>query len=185
MADYGNGESAEQIADATLYSSSDESGMFGVRDDELSLFAKPEEFSLSGSPTKIFNDLADRIRDHQIQSIKALTFEVDQVIDYRKMGTTLPLLARYSFEIEQYVTIQTGQQYVRLEYQGDMRGFQGFFSTINGLLNQSETQANLTLKIIFSFDPAIAAEGSEIQGLQQALNRNPVERMNLQARVEY
>ncbi|MGC1309596.1 MAG: hypothetical protein WA885_20430, partial [Phormidesmis sp.] len=79
----------------------------------------------------------------------------------------------------------TGQQYVRLEYLGDIRGFQSFFSTLNGLLNQSETQANLTLKIMFSFDPAIAAEGSEIRGLQQALNRNPVERMNLQARVEY
>ena len=114
-----------------------------------------------------------------------MTIEVDQVIDYRKMGTTLPLLARYSFEVEQYVTIQTGQQYVRLEYQGDMRGFQSFFSTLNGLLNQPETQASLTLKILFTFDPPIAAEGSEIKGLQQALNRNPVERMNWQVRVEY
>ena len=185
VADYGDGEIAEQLTEAVLYSSLDEPGSFDVRDGEPSLFAKPKEFSLSGSPTKIFNDLADRIRDHQIQSIEALTIEVDQVMDYRKMGTTLPLLARYSFEVEQYVTIQTGQQYVRLEYQGDMRGFQSFFSTLNGLLNQSETQANLTLKIMFSFDPAIAAEGSEIKGLQQALNRNPVERMNLQARVEY
>lgn len=187
VADYGNGEIAEQITDAVLYSPGAETDPLGGGggDGELSLFAKPKEFELSGSPTKIFNDLADRIRDHQIQSIEALTLEVDQVIDYRKMGTTLPLLARYSFEVDQIVTIQTGQQFVKLEYQGDMRGFQSFFSTLNGLLNQPETQANLTLKIIFSFDPPIAAEGSEIQGLQQALNRNPAERMNLQARVEY
>ncbi|MGB3299448.1 MAG: DUF499 domain-containing protein [Phormidesmis sp.] len=185
VADYGDGEIVEQVADAVLSSSGDGTDSPGGGGDELSLFAKPKEFELSGSPTKIFNDLADRVRDHQIQSIEALTFEVDQVIDYRKMGTTLPLLARYSFDVEQYVTIQTGQQYVRLEYQGDTRGFQSFFSTLNGLLNQPETQANLTLKIMFSFDPSIAAEGAEIKALQQALNRNPVERMNLQARVEY
>ena len=185
VADYGNGELAEQTTDAVLYPSGAGTDSFSGSDDELSLFAKPKEFSLSGSPTKIFNDIADRIRDNHIRSIEALTIEVDQVIDYRKMGTTLPLLARYSFEVEQYVTIQTGQQYVRLEYQGDMRGFQSFFSTLNGLLNQPETQANLTLKIMFSFDPFIAADGTEIKGLQQALNRNPVERMNLQARVEY
>ena len=185
VADYGDGEIAEQVTDAVLSSSGDGTDSLDSGGDELSLFAKPKEFDLSGSPTKIFNDLADRVRDHQIQSIEALTIEVDQVIDYRKMGTTLPLLARYSFDVEQYVTIQTGQQYVRLEYQGDVRGFQSFFSTLNGLLNQPETQANLTLKIMFSFDPPIAAEGSEIKGLQQALNRNPVERMNLQATVEY
>ena len=185
VADYGDGEIAEQLTEAVLYSSLDEPGTFDVRDGEPSLFAKPKEFSLSGSPTKIFNDLADRIRDHQIQSIEALTIEVDQVMDYRKMGTTLPLLARYSFEVDQLITIQTGQQFVKLDYQGDVRGFQSFFSTLNGLLNQSETQASISLKIVFSFDPAIAAKGSEIKGLQQALNRNPVERMNLQARVEY
>jgi hypothetical protein len=107
------------------------------------------------------------------------------VVDYRKMGTTLPLLTRYPFDVEQVVTLQTGSQFVRLEYQGDVRGFQSFFSTINGLLNQSETQAHLMLKIVFRFDPPVAADGQEMQGLQQALNRNPVERMNLRVRVEY
>jgi hypothetical protein len=184
VADYGDGEIAEQVTDAVLYSSGSDPGSPGAHDTEP-LFNKPEAFDLSGSPTKIFNDLADRIRDDKIRSIEALTLEVDQVIDYRKMGTTLPLLTRYPFEIEQYVTIQTGQQYVRLEYQGDRQGFQSFFNTLNGLLNRPETQANLTLKIMFSFDPPIAAEGSEMKGLEQALNRNPVERMNLHARVEY
>jgi hypothetical protein len=63
---------------------------------------------------------------------------VADVVDYRKMGTSLPLLVRYDLEVEQFITIQTGQQFVRLEYQGDVRGFQSFFSTINGLLNQPE-----------------------------------------------
>jgi hypothetical protein len=65
---------------------------------------------------------------------------VADVVDYRKMGTSLPLLVRYDLEIEQFITIQTGQQFVRLEYQGDVRGFQSFFSTLNGLLNQPGTK---------------------------------------------
>jgi len=72
-----------------------------------------------------------------------------------------------------------------LDYQGDVRGFQSFFSTINGLLNQPETQATLNLQIKFKFDPAIAPNSPELKALQQALTRNPVERLNLLVRVEY
>ena len=111
--------------------------------------------------------------------------EVDQPVDYRKVGTMLPLLARYSLEIEQLVTVQTGQQFARLEYQGDVRGFQSFFNIMNSMLNQPETQANVMLKIVFRFDPAVAIEGSEVKQLRDAINRNPVERMRLQVRVEY
>jgi hypothetical protein len=192
VADYGNGETVEQIANAVIYAAgggtqppNGQEGT-GIYDPEiLPLLDNPEEFELSGSPNKVFNDLADWIRDRKIRSFKEWILEADQVIDYRKLGTTLPLLARYTFEVEQFVTLQTGQQFVRLEYQGDMRGFQSFFSTINGMLNQPETQATLVLKIRFSFDPPVAAEGPEINALQQALTRNPVERMNLRVRVEY
>jgi len=74
---------------------------------------------------------------------------------------------------------------VRLEYQGDVRGFQSFFSTLNGMLNLPETQASLTLTVRLKLDAPMAPEGAEIQGLQQALTRNPVDRMNLRVRVEY
>ena len=70
VADYGDGETAEQMTDAVLYSSAAESGTFGVSDGESSLFTKPKEFSLSGSPTKIFNDLADRIRDIRFAALR-------------------------------------------------------------------------------------------------------------------
>lgn len=192
VADYGDGEVAEQVAKAVIYPTGPgpkppigNEGAGGYDPGAGTLFDRPTEFELSGSLSKVFNDLADRIRDNKIRNFQELTLEVDQVVDYRKMGTTLPLLTRYPFDVEQVVTLQTGSQFVRLEYQGDVRGFQSFFSTINGLLNQSETQAHLMLKIVFRFDPPVAADGQEMQGLQQALNRNPVERMNLRVRVEY
>lgn len=146
---------------------------------------KPTEKDFEGSPNKIFNDLADWLRDYQPQAIAALDFSVSDVTDYRKLGTSMSLLIRYPVEIHQFVTVQTGQQFVRLEYQGDVRGFQSFFSTLNGMLNLPETQASLTLTLSLKLDSPMAPEGSEIQGLQQALTRNPVERMNLRVRVEY
>lgn len=39
-------------------------------------------------------------------------------------------------------------QFVKLEYQGQVKGFQSFFGTINGLLNNPATQANVNLKLI-------------------------------------
>lgn len=189
VADYGNGEQMEQATQVVFYAPgqgsitptpADGGGFYGS-----TLPLQPTEFELSGSVNKVFNDLADQIRDHQVQRIISMSVEIDQVVDYRKLGTTLPLLIRYQLEVEQCVTIQTGTQFARLEYQGDVRGFQSFFSTINGLLNQQGTQASLMLKIVFSFDPALAAQGPEMKALQQALTRNPVERLNLQVRVEY
>ncbi len=97
----------------------------------------------------------------------------------------MPLLARYPVEIQQFVTVQTGQQFVRLKYQGDVRGFQSFFSTLNGMLNLPETQASLTLTVGLKLDAPLTPDGPEMKGLQQALTRNPVDRMNLRVRVEY
>jgi hypothetical protein len=146
---------------------------------------RPTEHELDGSPNKVFNDLTDWTTDKQVRAITDMTLTVADIVDYRKFGTTLPLLVRYQLEVEQFITIQTGQQFVRLEYQGDVKGFQSFFSTINGLLNQQNAQATLNLKIKFRFDPVIAPNSPELKALQQALSRNPVERLNLHVRVEY
>ena len=56
-------------------------------------------------------------------------------------------MQRWQPQIDQTATIQTGDQFVRLEYQGQMRGFQSFFSTINSLLNSPDAQADVSLKI--------------------------------------
>jgi len=190
VADYGTGEVGEALETVMLYPAGGTEAFIGGEGrggyaGTSPLLDKPTEKDLEGSPNKVFNDLADWLRDYQPQAIASLDFSVSDVTDYRKMGTTLPLLARYQVEIQQFVTVQTGQQFVRLEYQGDVRGFQSFFSTLNGMLNLPETQANLTLTVSLKLDAPIAPDGAEMQGLQQALTRNPVDRMNLRVRVEY
>lgn len=94
--------------------------------------------------------MSDRVCDHKVQGIAALELNVGQVIEYRKLGTTMPLLARFPMQIEQTVTIQTGDQFVRLEYQGTMRGFQSFFTPTNALLNSQNVRANVA-----KFSPAV------------------------------
>ncbi|TVQ23326.1 MAG: ATP-binding protein [Leptolyngbya sp. DLM2.Bin15] len=187
VADYGTGEIGEAVQTVVLYPAggTQPSTVSEGNGEYVTLLDKPTEKDFEGSPNKVFNDLADWVADKKPKAISALDFSVSDVTDYRKMGTTLPLLTRYPVEVQQWVTVQTGQQFVRLEYQGDVRGFQSFFSTLNGMLNLPETQANLTLTVKLKLDTSMAPEGSEIQGLQQALSRNPVERMNLRVRVEY
>jgi hypothetical protein len=191
VADYGTGEVGEAAETVVVYSSGDTGtsnggeGSGGYDSGGLTLLDKPPEVELEGSPNKVFNDLADWVNDRQVAAIADLQLSVADVTDYRKMGTTLPLLARYQFEIQQFVTLQTGQQFVRLEYQGDVRGFQSFFSTINGMLNSPDTQASLSLTVSFKLENPILPDGPELKGLQQALTRNPVDRMNLRVRVEY
>jgi hypothetical protein len=190
VVDYGSGEVGEEVTTAVFYAegtqtspaNGEEGGRYGKQG---TLLNRPTERELTGSPNKVFNDLSDWVQDQQVKAIAGLELTVADVVDYRKLGMTLPLLVRYQFDIEQFVTIQTGQQFVRLEYQGDVRGFQSFFSTINGMLNAPDTQANLSLSLNFKLEPPLAPNSTEMKGLQQALNRNPVERMNLRVRVEY
>ena len=70
-----------------------------------------------------------------------LELSVNQVMDYRKLGTAIALLQRWQPQIDQTASIQIGDKFVRLEYQGHIRGFQSFFSTINSLLNSPDAQA--------------------------------------------
>jgi hypothetical protein len=124
--------------------------------------------------------------DRKVQEIESLEISVDKLLDYRKLGTAIPLLSRFPLRIDQTATIQTGDdQFVRLEYQGQMKGFQSFFNTINGLLNSPDTQADVNLKLIIEFKEAVAPNSKDFSDIQQALKRNPVDRINLITKVQY
>ncbi len=184
VADYGNGETAQKETQAVIYSSSqpampnghDQPGIFTVR---------PEQFDLVGSPNSVFSGLSDRVLDHKVKGISALEFSVDQVMDYRRLTTALPLLAKFSMRIDQTVTIDIEDQFVRLEYIGAVRGFQSFLTPTNALLGNSDVRAIVALKLVIEFAAAVSPEGVEVSAIAQALGRNPVDRLNLTARVVY
>jgi hypothetical protein len=191
VADYGNGETAEKATNVNLNPQ-----VSSVRDPSNSAYvvetlqpslwdAKPPIIELDGTINRVFAELGDRISDYKVQGIEVLELSVNQVMDYRKLGTAIALLQRWSPQIDQTATIQTGDQFVRLEYQGALRGFQSFFSTINTLLNSPDAQADVSLKITLEFKPALPANASDISSIKQTLERNPVERLNLMARVIY
>ena len=191
VADYGNGEIVEKESQTTIYGNniqpnptSNENGNDSW--DNLDLFkAKPPEFELQGTPNKVFNQLSDRIHDDKITGIELIAISVDQKIDYRKLMTALPLLNKLPIQIDQLATITAGEQFVRLEYQGAVRGFQSFQAAINALLSNKDAQADVMLKIEIKFDSPVQPEGSEISIIKSALNRNPVDRLNLAVKVTY
>ncbi|MCV3212405.1 hypothetical protein OGM63_02470 [Plectonema radiosum NIES-515] len=153
---------------------------------DLSIFqAKPEEFNLDGSPERVFNELSDRILDYKVQGVRSLSISVSQVMDYRKLMTALVLFAKLPLQIDQTATISTGEQFVRLEYQGALKGFQSFQAAVNALLNTNDVKADVSLKLEFKFSSPIEPNGSEISNIKSALNCNPVERLNLLLKVTY
>jgi hypothetical protein len=52
-------------------------------------------------------------------------------------------------------------------------------------LNSSDVQGNISFKLMIEFQPAILPHGTELNQIQQQLNRNPVDRLNLTAKVNY
>ena len=188
VADYGNGETAEQEARATITAYPTASGSSSVPNahDAPSIFnLQPETIELSGTVNAVFTEFSDRCSDYKVKNIQSIEITVDQVMDYRKITTSFPLLGKLTFEIDQKATIQIDKQFVRFDYQGGLRGFQGFSTPINTLLTTEGVRANVSLKLIFTFSPAIAPDGNELATLQQALLRNPVDRLSLTARVSY
>jgi hypothetical protein len=195
LADYGNGETAEQQTQAVVTQNSsrakdvvgeyntDEQG--NVSTGTIFDYQSPV-IELDGTVNKVFTGFNDQCGDRKVQEIESLEISVDKLLDYRKLGTAIPLLSRFPLRIDQTATIQTGDdQFVRLEYQGQMKGFQSFFNTINGLLNSPETQAEVNLKLIIDFEPGISPQGKELNDIQQALKRNAADRISLNAKVKY
>ncbi|GAA6614873.1 ATP-binding protein [Scytonema sp. NUACC26] len=193
IADYGNGEVEERETQAKVlvYGTGNQptpgsheatSGSWG----NYSLFkAKPEEFDLEGTPNSVFAQLSDRILDNQAQGIQSLELSVAEVMDYRKLMTAFPLLMKFPMQIDQVATISLGEQFTRLEYQGPYKGFQSFQAAINTLLSSPEVKADVSLKLIFQFASPVEPNGTEISNIKSTLNRNPVDRLNLTAKVTY
>ena len=192
VADYGNGETAQQETQAKLVtygtntnrtpsSSEDQGGLW----DNGSIFTKPEEFNLEGTLNTVFNQLSDLIQDNKVQGIQSVDISVSQVMDYRKLMTALPLFVKLPLQIDQTATISAGEQFVRLEYQGAIRGFQGFQGVINSLLNSPDAKADVSMKLEFKFLSPVQPDGTEIANIKNALNRNPVERLTLSVKVIY
>jgi hypothetical protein len=94
-------------------------------------------------------------------------------------------LSILTLQIDQTATISAGEQFVRLEYQGAIRGFQSFQGAVNSLLNSPDAKADVSLKLEFKFSSPAQPDGTEIATIKNALNRNPVERLNLTAKVTY
>ncbi|MFN5862824.1 MAG: AAA family ATPase, partial [Pseudanabaena sp.] len=188
VADYGNGETAEQETRAAIVSYETPTGTGSATNghDAPSIFeVKPETIDLSGTVNAAFTGFSDRCTDYKVRNIQSIEITVDQVMDYRKITTSFPLLGKLTFEIDQKATIQMEKQFVRFDYQGGLRGFEGFKNPIIALLGVEGVRANVSLKLTFTFNPAIAPDGNELQTLQQALMRNPVDRLSLTARVSY
>ncbi|MCA6624097.1 MAG: AAA family ATPase, partial [Pseudanabaena sp. M165S2SP1A06QC] len=188
VADYGNGETAEQETRAAIVSYETPTGTGSATNghDAPSIFeVKPETIDLSGTVNAAFTGFSDRCTDYKVRNIQSIEITVDQVIDYRKITTALSYFSKFTFEIDQKVTIQMDKQFVRFDYQGGLRGFEGFKNPIIALLGVEGVRANVSLKLTFSFEPAIATDGNELVILQQALLRNPVDRLSLTARVSY
>lgn len=193
VADYGNGEVEERETPAKILvygtgtpstPSAGEDGN-GSWDDSPLFKAKPEEFDLEGTLDRVFNELGDFIQDNGVQGIESLEVSVAQVMDYRKLMTAFPMLMKLPLEIDQTVTVTIGEQFTRLEYQGPYKGFQSFQGPVNTLLSSADVKADVSLKLIFKFSSPVQPNGAEISNIKQALNRNPVDRLNLTAKVTY
>ena len=194
LADYGNGETAEQQAQAIISLNGkvkEPNGKYNPDDGGNGSTGNIFDYrspiiELDGTVNKVFTGLIDLCGDRKVKEIESLEISVDKLLDYRKLGTAIALLNRFSPKIDQTATIQAGNdQFVRLEYQGQVRGFQSFFNTINGLLNSPEAQADVNLKLIFDFESGISPQSKELNDIHQALKRNPAERISLNAKVKY
>jgi hypothetical protein len=193
VADYGNGEVEERETQAKILvygtgtprtpNGSEQTG--GSWDDSPLFKAKPEEFDLEGTLDRVFNELGDFIQDNGVQGIELLELVVAQVMDYRKLMTAFPMLMKLPLQIDQTATVTIGEQFTRLVYQGTYKGFQSFQGPINTLLSSADVKADVSLKLIFKFSSPVEPNGSEISNIKQALNRNPIDRLNLTAKVTY
>ncbi len=187
VADFGNEEVVEKESVVKVQSSGATARGSEPDPDPLPILnLKPETLEEQGTPNGVFTSLSDLCTDYKVQGITSLEVSVSEVMDYRKLTTALPLLSsRFPIQINQTATIQTGEQFVRLVYQGTAKGFQSYLTPTNALLVTSDIQADVSLTLILEFPTPISPTGAEISNISQALNRNPVERMNLTAKVTY
>jgi hypothetical protein len=188
VADYGNDERDTQETTVSLTTNNlkEKTGNYTVDNPDIFEVVKPSVIEKEGSISATFTYLKDQCLDYKITTISALIITVSSGADYRKIGTSLSLLNRpnlWSISIDQTVTIQAQEQFIRLEYQGDTKGFSSFFNTINSLLNSPSAQANISLGLTFNFPLPVHPEGTELKFILDSLQRTPVDRLHLKAIV--
>lgn len=189
VADYGDGETATAEAEAqtTLYGQGEPS-RGGVVNDQGELFqAKPQPptWTESGTPNGAWTTLMDKLTDAKVQGIAAVSVLVDRDIDYRKMLTALNYFNQLPLEINQSVAIELGEQFVELNYQGTLRGFQSFSNPIGSWLAQPGARADVRIELKIAFAEPVAIDGAPMRDLHKALTTNPVERLSLTIDVVY
>ena len=193
VADYGNGETDERETVANI-SNFQPSTTYTTPDSQTSTAAesqnlfqtKPKQLTREGTPNRVLTELNDYCSDNQVRGIEKLQLSVTQLLDYRKLGTAIPLLNQFrQLKIDQTATVETQNQSIRLEYRGDIRGFQSFFSTLNNFLNQPDVRAEVFLELTLDFDPVISPDGPELRKIRQALGRNEIDRLKLEADLVY
>lgn len=189
IADYGNGEIEEKETRVSWTKSVKDGpgGYISTPDPITVLEIKPPILTFEGTVNKTFTQFKDYCIEKKVQGIESLEVTVGSLMDYRKLGTSLSLLNRpqYTLAIDQLLTLNAQGQFVRLEYQGDTRGFSTLFGSLSSLLNSPDAQAQINFKLIFTFKEIVKPDGSELNGIVQSLQRNPVERLNLSVKVVY
>jgi hypothetical protein len=110
---------------------------------------------------------------------------VTELMDYRRLSTALNFFTKLPPHIEQTARISFGEQFVNLEYQGQYKSLSGVQHTLNTLLNSPDVKADVYLKLEFKFSSPVLPEGTEISHIRNILNRNPVDRLNLMAKLTY
>ncbi|QNP28848.1 ATP-binding protein [Cylindrospermopsis curvispora] len=197
VVDYGNGEILEKETTAFIGRGGNEGERYGDSTRKTtvggfsaaesgSIFAvKPLIFSYAGTVNSSFVKLSDFIKDNKPAGIQEIEISVTEPMDYRKLFTAIPLVAKLPMYINHIATISLEEQFLRLEYQGPEKGFKVFQGVLNSFLNNPQVKADLLLKLEFKFLSPIMVEGGEIRDLKKALERNPVDNLNLVAKVTY
>lgn len=195
VADYGDGEILEKETTAFLGASDNQSVNYDIvkntkkafsREESAPIFAvKPPTFECEGTVNSSFVKLSDFIKDHKPSGINEIEISVTEPIDYRKLFTAIPLVSKFPLYINHIATISLQEQFVRLEYQGPEKGFKAFQGALNNLLHNPQVKADLLLKLEFKFSSPIIVEGVEIGDIKKALERNPVDNLNLVAKFSY
>lgn len=193
VAEYEDGEKAEKLVTVDMSPVNIPQANMSVKNGGAVYQADPllfetyqnPKFNEYGSPNKMMTLFDDFCSDRSVKGMKSLTITVTEVMDYRKLSTTLNLLSRFNFTIKQKVTIQLPEQFMQFEYKGPEKGFKTFLGPINSMLQVSDIRADVELSLIFEFVPEISPQGAEWKDLKQALGRNPVEKLNLAVEVSY
>jgi len=187
LADYGNGQTETKEAIAKIpqvIGTKERTNLYSTEEERSLLDYQPDTLQANGTINTSFNSLADQLSDFKVKAINSLDLTVVEVMDYRKILTSSALLNRYSVTVDQTVTATSASgQFLRLEYQGDFRGFQPFSNAVNALLNTPDTQANVKLTLKFEFKQGLPPQ--ELPTLKQIFERNPVDKVYLNTNVNY